>query len=45
MNNRILIVIMASLGLGLSTVTPSSVSPGLAKGMAWFIAGILSKFK
>lgn len=45
MNDRILIVIMASLGLGLSTITPSSVSPGLAKGMAWFIAGILSKFK
>lgn len=45
MNDRILIVIMAFLGLGLSTVTPSSVSPGLAKGMAWFIAGILSKFK
>ena len=45
MNDRILIVIMASLGLGLSTVTPSSVSSGLAKGMAWFIAGIISKFK
>ena len=38
-------VIMASLGLGLSTITPSNVSPGLAKGMAWFIAGILSKIK
>ena len=36
---------MASFGLGLSIVTPSSVSPGLAKGMAWFIAGIISKFK
>lgn len=45
MTERILIVIMAALGLGLSTVTPSNVSPGLAKGIAWFIAGILSKFK
>ena len=45
MNDRILIVIMASLGLGLSIITPSSVSPGLAKGMAWFIAGILLEFK
>lgn len=45
MTERILIVIMTGLGLGLSTVTPSSVSPGLAKGIAWFIAGILSKFK
>ena len=45
MNDRILIVIMASLGFGLSTVTPSNVSPGLAKAMAWFIADILSKFK
>ena len=45
MNDRILIVIMAFLGPGLLTVTPSSVSLGLAKSMAWFIAGILSKFK
>ena len=45
MNNQILIVIMASLGLGLSIITPSNVSPGLAKGMAWFTASILSKFK
>lgn len=45
MTERILIVTMVALGLGLSTVTPSSVSPGLAKGMAWFISGILSKFK
>ena len=45
MNDRILMVIMIALGLGLSIVTPSSVSPGLAKGIAWFIAGSLSKFK
>lgn len=45
MNQQILIVIMAALGLGLSTVTPSSVSPGLAKGIAWLLAGIFSKFK
>lgn len=45
MTDRILIVIMAALGLGLSTVTPSSVSPGLVKGIAWFIAGVFSKFK
>lgn len=45
MNPQILIVIMAALGLGLSTVTPSSVRPGLAKGIAWFLAGIFSKFK
>ena len=45
MTERILIITMAALGLGLSTISPSSVSPGLAKGMAWFIAGILSKFK
>lgn len=47
MTERILIVTMTALDLGLSTVTvtPSSVSPGVAKGMAWFIAVILSKFK
>lgn len=45
MTDQILILIMAALGLGLSTVTPSSVSPGLAKGIAWFIVGIFSKFK
>lgn len=45
MNDRILIVIMAAVGLGLATFTPSSVSPGLAKGIAWFFAGIFSKFK
>ena len=36
MSDQILIVIMVTLGLGLSTVTPYSVSPGLVKGMAWF---------
>lgn len=45
MTERILIVTMAALGLGLSTITPSSVSPGLVKSMAWFISGIRSKFK
>lgn len=45
MTERILIVTMAALGLGFSIVTPSTLSPGLAKGIAWFIAGIFSKFK
>ena len=45
MNERILIIVMATLGLGLSTVTPSSVRPGLVKGIAWFMAGIFSKAK
>ena len=45
MSDRILIVIMASLGLGLSTITPSNVSSGLVKGMTWLIAGIFSKIK
>ena len=45
MNPQIMIVLMIALGLGLSTVTPSSVSPGLAKGIAWFLAGTFSKFK
>jgi len=40
----ILILILVTLGLGLSTVTPSSVITGLAKGMAWFIASISLKF-
>lgn len=41
----ILILIMATLGLGISTVIPSSVSFRLTKSAAWFIAGIFSKFK
>lgn len=46
MSDRIGIVIAIFLGLSLSIVTPpASVSPGLAKGIAWFLAGILSKFK
>jgi hypothetical protein len=45
MTERILIITMAALGLALSSVTPSSVSPGLAKAMTWLIAGIFSKFK
>lgn len=45
MNDWILILIMATLGLGLSTVIPSSASSRLTKSAAWFIAGIFSKFK
>ena len=45
MNERFLIVIMMGLGFGISVITPaSSVSTGAAKGLAWFISGILSKF-
>jgi hypothetical protein len=45
MQPQVVILVMTVLGLGLSTVTPSSVSPGLVKGTAWFLAGILSKIK
>ena len=45
MNDGILIIIMAILGLGLLTAILSSVSSRLAKSAAWFIAGIFSKSK
>ncbi len=44
MTDRILIITMAALGLGLSTVPAFTISPGLAKGFTWLIAGIVSKF-
>ena len=45
MTERILIVTMVALGLGLSIITPSSLSTEAAKGLTWFLGGILSKFK
>lgn len=43
MTDRLLILVMFGLGLGLSTVKSVNLNPGLVKGIAWFIAGI-SKF-
>ena len=42
MSKQILLLISVSLGLGLSIITPSTVSPELARAISWFIAGILS---
>jgi len=44
MTERIIMITMAGLGIGLSTVTSSTVSPGLAKGLSWLISGIALKF-
>jgi len=43
MTERILILTMATLGIGLSTITPIGVTPGLVKGIFWLILGIASK--
>lgn len=42
MTDRLLLVLMVALGIGLA-VTPatSRINPGLFKGAAWLISGIL----
>ena len=44
MNEKILIVAMSALGIGLS-INPytGSINPGLFKGAAWLFSGIISK--
>ena len=44
MINQLMILLMASLGIGLA-ITPatSGVNPGLMKGAAWLLSGLLSK--
>jgi hypothetical protein len=44
MTNQILMITMAALGIGLSIIPGSTMTPGLAKGLTWLVAGIASKF-
>jgi hypothetical protein len=44
MTNQILMITMAALGIGLSIIPGSTMTPGLAKGLSWLVAGIASKF-
>ena len=45
MTQRILIVTMIGLGLGLSTLPAATMSPGLAKGLSWLVAGTAKYLK
>ena len=44
MNDRILILLMSTLGIGLA-INPytSKINPGLFKGGAWLFSGIISR--
>jgi hypothetical protein len=44
MSERLLIILMSALGIGLA-INPytSGINPGLLKGTAWLFAGIVSK--
>ena len=44
MNERILIIVMSALGIGLA-INPytDSINPRLFKGTAWLFSGIISK--
>lgn len=39
MSGQILILAATALGLGLSTIPGATMTPGLAKGLSWLIAG------
>jgi hypothetical protein len=44
MNDRLLILLMSTLGIGLA-INPytSSINPGLLKGATWLFSGIISR--